>query len=163
MPELLNGNGVIIVCLIFGVAMLVLEALTPGMGLPGVAGVVFMALGTMLMWMRHGSAAGLISLLAALALTVAAVMLSLKSAAKGRLSKSKVILHDAVASQPQDALSFLTGKSGKTLTVLSPVGEAEIDQKRFEVISEDGYIQKGARVRVLRTEGKKVFVIRQED
>ena len=54
-------------------------------------------------------------------------------------------------------------KSGKTLTVLSPVGEAEIDQKRFEVISEDGYIQKGARVRVLRTEGKKVFVIRQED
>ena len=162
MTELLSGNAVIIVCLVFGAAMLVLEALTPGLSIPGIAGVVFMAVGTALMWVRHGSAAGLFSLLGALVLTACAVLLSMKSAAKGRLSKSKIILNGAVDAQPVDALNYLRDKVGSALTVLSPVGEAEFDGQRFDVISEDGYIEKGARVRVVKTEGKKIIVSKQE-
>ena len=163
MTELLSGNAVIIVCLVFGAAMLTLEALTPGMGLPGIAGVIFMAVGTALMWARHGSTAGLISLLGALVFTVCAVALSLKSASKGRLSRSKLILKAETDVQPIDSQSYLVGQCGKALTVLSPVGEAEIGGKKFDVLSDDGYMEKGTSVRVVRTEGKKIIVRKQED
>ena len=162
MTEFLSGNAVIVVCFVFGAAMLVLEALTPGMGLPGIAGIVFMTVGTAMMWFRHGSTAGLLSLLGALVFVACAVILSIKSAAKGRLSKSKIILNSEVSAQSLDSLNYLKDKTGRTLTVLSPVGEAEFDGQRFDVISEDGYIEKGKRVRVVRTEGKKIIVLKQE-
>ncbi len=162
MTELLSGNAVIIVCLIFGAAMLTLEALTPGLGLPGMAGVVFMGAGTVLMWMRYGSTAGLISLLGALIFTACAVLWSLKSASKGRLSRSKIILNTETEAEPIDAMAYLKEKTGKTLTVLNPIGEAEIDGKRLDVLSDGGFVEKGARVRVVRTEGKKVIVLKEE-
>ncbi|MBQ6645410.1 MAG: hypothetical protein IJM56_01880 [Clostridia bacterium] len=161
--ELFSGDAVIIVCLVFGAALLVLEALTPGMGLPGAAGVVFVAIGTALMWVRHGSTAGLISLLAALVFMAGAVVLSLKSAAKGRLSKSKIVLNAETGAQPIDSLAYLVNKTGRALTVLNPVGDAEIDGKKLDVLSDGGYIDKGATLRVVRTEGKKIIVRRQED
>ena len=162
MLELFSGNAIIIVCLVFGAALLVLEALTPGMGLPGAAGVLFVAAGTALMWIRHGSTAGLISLLAALVFIAGAVTFSLKSAAKGRLSQSKIILNSETNAQPVDSLAYLVDKTGRALTVLSPIGDAEIEGQKYDVLSDSGYIEKGASLRVVRTEGKKIIVRKQE-
>ena len=52
----------------------------------------------------------------------------------------------------------LVGQEGEALTPLNPVGDALIGGKRLEVLSEGGYIPKGAQVTVLRTEGKKLTV-----
>ena len=158
MSELFSGDAVIIVCLALGAIMLAFEALTPGMGLPGIAGAAFMAVGTALMWRAHGSAAGLISLFATLLLSAGAVLISVKSAAKGKLSKSGVILSGTAEAQPLDAEKSLVDRTGTALTPLSPVGEAEIDGARYNVLSDDGFVVKGARIRVIRTEGKKIVV-----
>ena len=48
----------------------------------------------------------------------------------------------------------------RTLTPLSPVGEAEIEGERREVLSDSGYIPSGESVVVLRTEGKKIVVVK---
>lgn len=162
LSELFSGDAVIIVCLAFGAVLLVIEALTPGMGLPGIAGVIFVAIGTALMWVNHGSTAGLISLLCALVFMAGAVVLSLKSAAKGRLSRSKIVLNSESDAQPIDSLAYLVDKTGRALTVLNPVGDAEIEGNKFDVLSDDGYIDKGTRLRVVRTEGKKIIVRKQE-
>ena len=123
MSELLSGDAVIIVCLILGSGMLALEALTPGMGLPGIAGVAFMAVGTTLMWLRHGSTAGLISLFVSLVFCACTVLVSIKSAAKGKLSKSRIILNSTTSSQSLDAARSLMDLTGLAVTPLNPVGE----------------------------------------
>ena len=158
MSELFSGDAVIIVCLALGALMLAFEALPPGMGLPGIAGVLFMAAGTALMWVNHGSTAGVISLFATLILSACAVLLSVKSAARGKLSKSGMILNGTASAQPIDAEKPLIDKTGSAVTALNPVGEAEIDGQRYSVLSDDGFIVKGDRVKVIRTEGKKIYV-----
>ena len=98
------------------------------------------------------------TLLASLVITSGAVVLSLKSAANGRLSKSRIILGDSTPVPDIKKEESLVGQEGEALTPLNPVGEALIGGKRLEVLSEGGYIPKGARVTVLRTEGKKLTV-----
>ncbi|MBR4235676.1 MAG: hypothetical protein IKR85_06400 [Clostridia bacterium] len=158
MSELLSGDAVVIVCLALGAVMLAFEAITPGMGLPGMAGVGFMAVGTALMWINHGSTAGLISLFATLVISVCAVLISIKSASKGKLSKSKMILNGTAAAQAIDAERALVDKTGTAATKLNPVGEAEIDGRSYSVLSESGFVMKGDRVKVVRTEGKRIYV-----
>ncbi|MBQ4452669.1 MAG: hypothetical protein II912_09915 [Clostridia bacterium] len=160
MLEILSGNAVIIACLILGAGLIVVEALTPGMGLPGLMGTLLLGLGTFLMWRQHGSNAGLVTLLIALVFTFAAVLFSLKSAASGRLSKSKIILNGSSEVQPLDAEQTLVGMEGVALTPLSPVGDALLDDRKLDVLTQGEYIAKGEKIRVIRTEGKKIIVTR---
>ena len=160
MAELLCGDVAIIVCILAGIVLMTIEAITPGLGLPGLAGAVMIGLGTFLMYRAHGVTAGLVTLLLGLLFAVGSIALSLRSASRGKLSKSKIILDGAQSAQPVDALSALVGLKGRTLTPLSPVGEAEIDGERREVLSDSGYIPSGESVVVLRTEGKKIVVVK---
>ncbi len=162
MLELLKGDAVIIVCMAAGVLLFTLEAITPGMGLPGLAGVALLGLGTLLMFRAHGATAGLITLLVTLVFSFGAVVLSLKSAAKGRLSRSKIILNTSQTAKPVEELNDMVGLTGKTVTALSPVGDAQIEGRRCEVLSEDGYIKAGTGIEVIRTEGKKIFVVKKQ-
>ncbi|MCR4621230.1 MAG: hypothetical protein K5663_04040 [Clostridiales bacterium] len=154
MPEIL----VIIACLALGAGLIVLEALTPGLSLPGLAGAALLGVGTWLMWKNYGQTGGLITLLAALVFTSGAVVLSLKSASSGRLSKSRIILGKSTPVPELDSEESLVGLTGEALTPLTPVGEAMIGGRRLDVLSEGGYIPKGTRLCVLRTEGKKIIV-----
>ncbi|MBR5258099.1 MAG: hypothetical protein IKV51_04060 [Clostridia bacterium] len=154
MPEIV----VIIACLLIGAGLITLEAITPGLGLPGVSGAALLAVGTWLVWRDYGVTWGLVTLLASLVITSCAVVMSLKSAASGRLSKSRIILGDSTPVPDIDAEVSLVGQEGEALTPLSPIGEASIGGKRLEVLSDGGYIPKGAKIVVLRTEGKKIMV-----
>ena len=154
MPDIV----LIIACLVVGAGLITLEAITPGLGLPGLSGAVLLAVGTWLVWRDYGVTWGLVTLLASLVVTSGAVLLSLKSAASGRLSKSRIILGESTPVPDLDAEGSLVGSEGEALTPLTPVGDASIGGKRLEVLSEGGYIPKGARIVVLRTEGKKIIV-----
>ena len=145
------NNLAIILCLLVGVGMLVFEALLPGFGLPGITGIVLLGVGSALVWIGYGISAGLCALLLALLLAGVAVYMSLRSATKGRLSRSKIILNGETqtpAQQPDPK-----GREGETLTVLNPVGMALIDGERKQVISEGAYIAKGMRVKVIGCRG----------
>ena len=97
MEDVLNvilTNLPLILCLITGVALLVVEVFVPGFGLPGISGIVLLGVGIGLTWNTYGPVAGLAVTLIALALAGISISVSVKSAATGKLSKSALILNE---------------------------------------------------------------------
>lgn len=152
------ANLPLIICLIAGVALLVVEVFVPGFGLPGISGMVLLVAGVVLTWNNYGMAAGLSVSLIALALAGIAVSMSIKSASHGRLSRSALILKDETPAADNEALAALLGQEGVTTSVLSPVGMAEFDGVRLEVLSECAYLGKDVKVVVHRIEGNHIIV-----
>lgn len=158
MLEFLSSGATVAACLIIGAILIVVEALTPGFSLPGFVGGILLFAGSVLTWYNYGITAGLIVLLCALLFSVAAVLLSLRSASKGKLADSAIVLEgSSVPPEPKDA-SALVGMKGTAATPLNPVGSAMIDGKRIDVYSADGFTVKGAKITVTRTEGSKIYV-----
>lgn len=151
-------NLPLIICLIAGVALLVVEVFVPGFGLPGISGIVLIVVGIVLTWNQYGMAAGLSVMLIALALAGISVSISIKSAAHGKISRSALILKDETPGAENEELSALLGQEGITTSVLSPVGTAEINGMRLEVISECAYLAKDMPVQVFRIEGNRIIV-----
>ena len=161
MEAVLNAiltNLPLVLCLLIGVGLLVVEVFVPGFGLPGISGIVLTVVGVVLTWNAYGPVAGLAVTLISLALAGIAISVSIKSAATGKLSKSALILNEVTAPVEHEEAEALTGKEGVTATVLNPVGIAEFDGVRLNVVSEGSYLEKGVRVRVQQVEGNKIIV-----
>lgn len=55
----------------------------------------------------------------------------------------------------------LVGTEGVTLTILAPTGRVELGGKVYTASAEDGYLEKGVPVRVLRSETFKLIVAKK--
>lgn len=151
-------NLPLILCLLTGVALLVLEVFVPGFGLPGISGLILLTAGIVMTWMNYGMVAGLAVTLISLALAGISISVSIKSAASGKLSKSALILNEVTQSMENDEIKAFLGREGVTTTVLNPVGIAEFDGVRLNVLSEDSFLERGVRVRVSKVEGTRIIV-----
>jgi membrane-bound serine protease (ClpP class) len=58
-----------------------------------------------------------------------------------------------------EARADLIGQRGIALTDLHPSGTAQVAGERFDVVSEGGFVPRGASVRVIRSEGYRVVVL----
>lgn len=166
MLEFILANLPIIICFLVGIGLLVLEVFLPGFGLPGIAGIILQVISIALIWMNYGSLAALGMTILVLAVVAIAISLSLKSAAKGRLSKSKIILHEKESAEAgynaiEDMNVFL-GKEGVTTTVLRPTGIAEFDGVRLNVVSQGDFIPANTQVRIEKVEGARIAVKKVE-
>lgn len=151
-------NLPLILCLLTGVALLVLEVFVPGFGLPGISGLILLTAGILMTWLNYGTVAGLAVTLISLALAGISISISIKSAASGKLSKSALILNDVTKPVDNEETEAFMNREGTTTTVLNPVGIADFDGVRLNVVSEDSYMEKDTRVRVTRVEGTKITV-----
>lgn len=151
-------NLPLILCLITGVGLLVLEVFMPGFGLPGISGLVLLSAGIVITWRTYGAVTGLAVTLIALALAGISISVSIKSAASGKLSKSALILNEVTQSVDHEETEALLGKEGVTATVLNPVGIAEFDGVRLNVVSEGSYLEKDRKIKVIQVEGTKIMV-----
>ncbi|MBE5777251.1 MAG: hypothetical protein E7326_07050 [Clostridiales bacterium] len=149
-----------ILCLIVGIALLILEVFLPGFGVPGFSGIALMLASVALVWINHGAVAGLIVAVAALTLAGIAITASLRSASKGKLASSALVLPEVDMSgiDEKNELGELIGREGVADSVLRPAGIVEFDGVRLNVVSEGGYIEKGACVRVDKIEGNRIVV-----
>lgn len=162
MLEFIAANLPILICFIFGVGLLVLEAFMPGFGLPGISGIVLEIVAIVMTWLNHGAVAALGMTLIILSLIAIAISMSLRSATKGKLSRSKLILKDTENNESgyrsaEDMEVFL-GREGVTTTVLRPTGMAEFDGVRLNVVSEGEFVQSGVKVQIVRVEGSRILV-----
>lgn len=164
MLEIILANMPILACFLLGLVLLIIEVFMPGFGLPGITGIILEIVCIALTYFGHGSMAALGVTLIILAVVAIAISLALRSANKGRLSKSAVILTETenaedgyVANKDMDV--FL-GKTGTTTTVLRPTGMAEFEGVKLNVQSDGEYIAKGETVRVDHVEGARVVVRR---
>ena len=160
--DVIMANLPIILCALFGVGLLIVEVFMPGFGLPGISGIVLEIISLALTYRAHGWLATLGLTILLLAIIGIAVSLSLRSAAKGRLSKSPVILNDSeTAAEGYNAtqdMEVFVGRSGIATTVLRPAGMAEFDGVKLDVVADGEYIAKGSAVRVDHVEGARIVV-----
>ena len=153
-----TGNIIMGICLIAGSAMVILEAFIPGFGVAGTLGIILEIAGVVLAWLHHGTLFAVILTVIVLAIIAATVYLSYRSAMRGRISKSPLILHDqAQAGEKMNTASW-QGREGTAATAMRPSGFVEIDGQRLNAASEGEWIAKGARVRVVGSEGDHLVV-----
>ena len=155
-----------LVMLIVGYALLVVEMYVPGFGLPGISGIILEGAAIVLTYLWHGGLAALGVTVLILAIVAVAISLALRSANRGRLSKSNIILKEEetaengyTATSAADMQVFV-GRQGVTTTPLRPTGLAEFDGVRLNVASQGDFIPKDTPVIVDHVEGASVVVRR---
>ena len=159
MGSFLFSHPVALAALLLGYVLLVVEFCIPGFGIPGVMGIILAILG--LITMQPTPLQALLVVVVYVILLCIALAICLRSAAHGRLSKSRLVLED-VATHPESSegndLHYFIGKTGCAHTPLRPAGIAEFDGVRLSVVSGGDYIERGAPVRVERVAGNRIVV-----
>ena len=155
-----NIGGIVLV--IIGMILIVVEMLIPGFGAAGVSGGIALIAGLII---GSGNLTeAMFSLLIVVVLLAIMATLIFKSALKGKLSRSPVVLNTAIESGSTDRddeeMRHLIGLTGRTVTALRPSGIALIDGKRIDVSSEAEFVDKDVPVEVVSVDGMKVLVKR---
>ena len=162
MSAFLSSWILILVLGLIGIGLIVLEAFMPGFGVPGISGICLELITLYLTYTNYGITIALLALLLILSVIALILSFTLRSAAKGRLSKSGVILQGQETSEEgytaNDDLSVFVGREGKTISSLRPAGIADFDGVRLNVVSEGNFIDQNVEVRIIRTDGSAVVV-----
>ena len=145
------------VCLILGIALVVVEMFTPGLTAPGIIGFVLIILGVILT--ADTFLEGLILMLVVIAILSIALFFVLRSASKGIISRSPLIKKETEGEYLSvDDMKFFVGKEGEAITILRPAGTCDFSGVRLDVVTEGSFIQKGTKVKVIRVEGRRIVV-----
>jgi len=146
----------IIFFITLGFILFLIELLTPGFGVPGIAGIVFIVIGCYTALKQSlflGIVASLVSILT--------VILFFKIFAKSPVWR-KIRLDIKEEKEKgfisAEDLSYLLNKTGTAITVLRPSGIALIEGKRINVTTEGRFIDKDKKVKVVKVEGNTVIV-----
>ncbi|HFB39464.1 MAG TPA: nodulation protein NfeD, partial [Oceanithermus sp.] len=154
-------SGVLEVLLFFaGVLLLLAEIfLIPGFGVAGIGGIAAILAS---IYFTFGNQTLYVASLAVLLVT-AGLLLAVRFLPRTRTGRA-LVLDSAIAGEapPEERLKPLEGAIGKALTPLRPAGVAQFGERKVDVVAEGEFIEKGSAVRVVRVEGVRV-VVRKED
>ena len=158
-------NLIGIVLLLLGMGLIILEMLLPGIGLPGIAGAICLIAGLFLA--AETLAEGLLLAVIVAVILLVALVLVIRSAQKGKLAKSSIVLnHAADKAQgyvPAEDKSKLLGARGRAITPLRPAGIGEFDGKRVDVVTEGAYIGRDEEITVTLVDGQRIVVEKNKD
>ncbi|WP_437284921.1 NfeD family protein [Sorangium sp. So ce406] len=160
-----------------GAILIAVELLAPGHVVPGVAGAACVASALVLSlldlervpidvawhagWLPRALATASVSLAATAVLAAVAARVAPRTRLGRRLVLDTAIRAVATGRSPEGpaaSASPLADRLGTAATDLRPSGKVEIDGRRVEALSAFGYVEAGARVRVLRAEGGRLVV-----
>jgi membrane-bound serine protease (ClpP class) len=159
-----------------GAILIAVEILVPGHIVPGVAGAACVASALLLSlldlervpvdvawhagWLPRALASVCGSLAATAALAVGGARIAPRTRFGRRFVLDAAIRGVAVGGPPEGsaAPASLVDRLGTAATDLRPSGKVALDGRRLEALSELGYVEAGARVRVIRAEGGRVVV-----
>lgn len=162
MIQFISENLAIILAMAAGVGLLVTEMFIPGFGIAGITGILLEAAAVVITYLQAGPVAALVVLLIALSVAALALTLSLRSAARGKLSKSRLFLQGTESAEngysATEDLNVFLGREGRALTPLRPSGVAEFDQVRLDVLTGGEFIPQDCAVQIVKVEGGKVVV-----
>lgn len=165
--EMLMENLPILLCFLFGIGLLIVEAFMPSFGVPGISGIILEVIAIVLTYLWHGGLPALGMTLVILAIIAIAISLALRSVNHGRLSKSPIILNETESAEKGyraiGDMEVFVGKQGITTTVLRPSGMAEFDGVKLNVVADGEYIAKDVPVTVDHVEGVSVVVRKLRD
>lgn len=160
------GWGLIILFLV-GIILMAMEIfIIPGFGVTGIGGIIAVLLS--LYFTFPAPEVALRVLAVVMILSVVGTIIIIKYFGRSHfwqhisLGESQTKESGYVAHYAQDNLE---GKRGEALTPLRPAGIALIENKRFDVVSEGGFIGKGKMIEVVEVSGNRIVVkqILEED
>ena len=147
-----------------GVVLMAVELIVPGFGLFGVAGMVCLSCGGY--YLLGGGMTALsviVGFYLLLAVGIAVLCLYLPRESKW----NPFVLWDKQSNSKGytggSDLSAFVGLQGVALTALRPAGTVLVEGQRLDVSSLGDYIPKNAQVRIIKTEGSKIFVDRVKE
>jgi membrane-bound ClpP family serine protease len=142
----------ILLLFILGIVLLFLDLFVPGIILSAAGTVAFLG-ATYQAFQDYGMSGGLEAFAVGAVLLTSAMWFEYGYLPKTKFGQ-KFFLHAAVrgASQPVSDAVALTGRECVAVTPLAPSGQVEIDGKRYEALSIDGHIDRGARLKVAGTQ-----------
>lgn len=136
--------------------------LFPGSAVFGVLSLI--SFGGLSVLLMDSPRAGLAIFTTSIVLCVVSLGLVLKYAPKNALTRKFLVLEppsseSGAASGVEVAAPLVRpGDVGEVVNTLRPVGSALFGRERLEVVSEGEFLQKGAKVEVLRVEGSRIVV-----
>ncbi len=142
-----------------GIGLMLIEAVMPGLGVFGIAGLISTILAIVLAAVSVQT--GMIMILISIVLAGVFSVVAFRFFAR-RGALRHIILSDEETANlgyvaPLDQKN-LTGKEGVAVTPLRPSGTAMLDGRRIDVVSEGAYIPEGEAIIVNRVEGVRVIV-----
>lgn len=142
--------------ILLGFILLAIELfIIPGFGFVGISGLFCLTIASYISFSKLNPAVGFLVSIA----SITAIIIMMKALPKTNLYK-KLRLETSTKgySAVRSGLDKLIGKEGITITPLHPVGTAVVDDKRIDVVSEVGMIDRDKRVVVIKVEGNRVVV-----
>lgn len=156
-----NSNWTSLALFVTGLILLVVEGIVPGFGLPGISGMLFVLVGTILA--MDSLKLGLLSLSTAIIITAAVSIILVKRGFKSELFTSIVLnaRHDGDKGYlSTDSMDVYLSKQGTTLSEMRPSGFIDIGGDKLDALSIEGFIPRNVPVVVSKVEGSKIFVRR---
>ena len=161
-----------------GIALLAVEVFViPGFGIAGVGGIILIVGGLSLAMVHNVnldfSDVSIDRIGKAFMLVVFSIFLSLILSyflARGLFGSHKFAL-SLQASQPHDKgfvattfdINSMVGKHGTAATILRPAGKVEIDDDIYDAVTQESFIEKGTRVKVVKTSNTQLVVVKDNE
>lgn len=155
-----------------GVALLVIELIfIPGFGLAGVAGILAILAGLIMSMVGPGDTPQFILMttgrvVISIVLALVASLVFMRFLPRMPFGRKLILDTSLGAGQGFESAPAsdhaLMGKTGRATTPLHPAGIAEIQGERIDVVSDGELIDAGEGVRVVRVDGNRVVVRRQQ-
>ncbi|MCK5129650.1 MAG: nodulation protein NfeD [Clostridiales bacterium] len=149
---------------IIGAVALGIELIVPGFGIFGAIGIVFTLLGLLFSAKNMRE----IVIRGGIALVVCVVSIPIMIKIFGRLKIfDKIILKSSSSAEegyivPTPQRLSINGMTGIAATDLRPSGMAQIDGRRIDVLSIEGFVNKGTKIKVIETKGNRIVVESQK-
>lgn len=146
--------GLILLLILAGILLLLAEIfIIPGIGVAGFFGVASLTGSCYYAFTHLGHAAGIGVTVFNVILLAGLIIYCLRSRTWKRFELAEVI------SDPKTNVPvFVVGDRGVTVTRLAPMGTARIAGRTVEVTSDEGMLDPGISVEIVRIEGNKIFV-----
>lgn len=138
-----------------GFIFLLIEFAVPGSSVFGLAGLASMTAGAYFLLGGGQEAVLLLGIAYGIIGLVLAVCLFLFPEATGLKA---LILREEQQAQAHEETTSLEGQEAVAITALRPAGTIDLEGRRLDALSTGGFIEKGARVKIINVEGNKLLV-----
>ncbi len=176
-------NWIEIILLLAGIVLLAVELFViPGFGIIGILGIILTVIGLFALMLpglenfdlfdaesfsliANSVLTRLAYLCGALILSVILIVLFARFFSHRFYTLSKLVLKGEetgnIATIPEEDLPRL-GEQGESYTPLRPSGKVQINENIFDAVTLGGFIEKGAKIKIIRIEGSKLIVKKLE-
>lgn len=147
------------VLLTLGLMFLLAEVFIPGFGVAGITGIILFIVGIILTASTFAEA--LVMFLILLVILALVIILVVRSASKGRLSKT-LIHKDSLSKEKGfsgvEDMKIFVDREGEAISMLRPAGIGQFDGVRLDVVTDGAFVEEGTKIKVIEVEGRRIVV-----